>query len=234
MKKLSLIMPVYNVKSELMELLFQLKGLDLKDIEIIFIDDGSTDGSAELLESFNESVMHGNMTIISQCNKGVSAARNAGLIESTAEFIWFIDPDDLINIDLLGVVFDSLDKYDLIQFSYDRFSQLGDIEWEKHIPSKNITSLTKNNLFKKLATEEVEDYPWAHIAKKSLYVDNNLIFPVGRKYEDMATTYKLFQSAEKIGYFNVPLVYYRQREGSTVHTPTNQYLDDCSYDEIPD
>ena len=90
--KYSIIIPVYNAEKFLKECLFSVLSSDRSDIEIIAIDDGSTDNSLQILKSI-QSLDH-RLMIFSQKNAGVSAARNKGLLEATGEWILFLDSDD--------------------------------------------------------------------------------------------------------------------------------------------
>ena len=96
MKKLSIILPVYNVEKFLPDCLDSIYNQDIAEdeFEIIAVIDGSPDNSKAVL--LNYSKIHKNITLIEQENSGVSVARNNGLRNATGKYIWFIDPDDLI------------------------------------------------------------------------------------------------------------------------------------------
>src|SRR5574344_661413 len=98
-KKVSIIIPVYNTEEYLDECLQSLINQTLKDIEIICIDDGSTDCSAEILHEY--SLKDSRIKVLKQRNYGQSAARNKGLMFANGEYISFLDSDDFISEDML-------------------------------------------------------------------------------------------------------------------------------------
>lgn len=98
-KLISVIVPVYNVEEYLEECLDSIKYQTHKNIEVILVNDGSTDGSKEICELYckNDS----RFKLINQVNQGLSEARNVGLQESVGEYIFFVDSDDVIKVDIL-------------------------------------------------------------------------------------------------------------------------------------
>lgn len=97
---LSFIVPVYNAEAHLEECLNSLCRQDIRNYEIICVNDGSTDGSAGILTAF--SAEHPNIVVIDKENGGVTTARNAGLDAARGEFIWFVDADDFVGENILG------------------------------------------------------------------------------------------------------------------------------------
>ena len=96
---ISIIVPVYNVEEYLEECLDSIKNQTYTDIEVVLVNDGSTDGSKEICERYCE--LDSRFHLINQENQGQSIARNRGVAESTGEFIVFIDSDDIVKFDLL-------------------------------------------------------------------------------------------------------------------------------------
>ena len=103
--KISVIVPVYNVQNYLRQCLDSIIGQSFSNFEMICINDGSTDDSPQILEQY--AALDSRIRIISQPNRGLSAARNAGLAQATAEYIFFIDSDDYIEPDTLEKLFDT-------------------------------------------------------------------------------------------------------------------------------
>ena len=97
---ISIIVPVYNVENYLEECLESIKNQTYTDIEVILVNDGSTDGSKEICKRYCE--LDSRFRLINQENQGQSVARNRGVAESTGEFIVFIDSDDIVKFDLLA------------------------------------------------------------------------------------------------------------------------------------
>lgn len=101
---LSIIVPVYNAESYLQQCLDSLLSQDIlkEDYEILCVNDGSRDGSLEILQQFARDA--GNVTVIDKENGGVTTARNAGLEAARGEYIWFVDADDLLKPNILGTL----------------------------------------------------------------------------------------------------------------------------------
>ena len=99
---ISIIVPVYNVESYLKECLESIRHQSYTDIEVILVNDGSTDSSKEICERFCQA--DSRFRLINQENKGLSAARNRGVKESVGEYIMFVDSDDVINTKVLEVL----------------------------------------------------------------------------------------------------------------------------------
>ena len=130
MKKLSIILPVYNVEKFLPACLDSIYNQDIAEdeFEIIAVIDGSPDNSKAVL--LNYSKIHKNITLIEQENSGVSVARNNGLRDATGKYIWFIDPDDLIVKNCFKKIYESLQEHnaDVFEFEYDTCEE--DYEYE--------------------------------------------------------------------------------------------------------
>src|SRR5699024_2956211 len=99
-KLVSIIVPIYNVENLLEENLKSIIKQNNKEIEIILIDDGSTDESASIYSKYSYLK---NLRIIKQKNRGVSAARNAGLKVAKGDYVVFIDPDDIVSTDYINI-----------------------------------------------------------------------------------------------------------------------------------
>lgn len=116
----SIIIPVYNVAPYLRDCLDSILAQTCSEWECICVDDGSTDGSGEILESFKASGFQG-FKVIHQENAGVSAARNRGLELATGEWVWFVDGDDMIHPDALRTIAEALagnPSVDIVKYRY--------------------------------------------------------------------------------------------------------------------
>ena len=117
MKKISIIIPVYNVEKYLKKCLDSVISQSYKNLEIIIVDDGSIDNSLNICLDYQKK--DNRIKVIHQENKGLSGARNRGFEESTGDYIWYIDSDDYIENDSLKVIKPYLDKYDIIVFNFN-------------------------------------------------------------------------------------------------------------------
>lgn len=120
---ISVIIPVYNTKQYLRSCLDSILSQTYSDLELLFIDDGSTDGSAELLDSFKE--RDDRIRVIHQENAGVSAARNRGLSEARGDYITFVDSDDTLEPDMYETLLGLVQEYgvDIAHCSYNRVEE---------------------------------------------------------------------------------------------------------------
>lgn len=226
---LSLAIPVYNVADELIDLFNCLSAFASKEVEVCFIDDGSTDDSAEKISHFVESNANSfaNITFLQQDHHGIGYSRNQCLQNTQGEYLWFIDPDDAFNVIMAQQLVERLhrEKLDLIQFSFNRFT--ADNQQEVVVNQEfpiTYQHLSGQELFRMLGTLEVESYPWAHICRKSLYLNHQVEFPNDFNFEDVATTFKLFYYAEHCDFTTSAIYYYRQRPNSIVRSPTAENM----------
>ncbi len=131
--KISIIIPVYNSELYLREWLDSVVNQTLKELQILCINDGSTDGSLEILREYEKNDPR--VIVIGQENQGVSAARNTGLevaLQSDAEYITFVDSDDYLNLDTYEIAYKDATEYDIdiLNFGWKSFPQ--ETHWDKY------------------------------------------------------------------------------------------------------
>ncbi len=210
--KVSVIVPVYNVEVYLEQCLESLINQTLDEIEIICVNDGSTDRSGAILEGYKKE--YKNIKIINKKNGGLSDARNYGLKHANGEYIGFIDSDDWAELDMFEKLYNQAEKYnaDICISNYnevyeDSIKKVDDIEVEYPILHE---SSVCNKLFKREFIEK-----------------NNVLFPVGVWYEDNAFTYILLLSNPIVTNISDYLYNYRQvREGSIMNSQTSPKIYD--------
>ena len=127
--KVSVIVPVYNVEKYLEECVNSLIGQTLKEIEILLIDDGSTDSSGDICDRYAEK--HDNIRVIHKSNGGLGDARNVGFSKANGKYIYFIDSDDYLELEALEFLYEEAEnkQLDVILFSAESFSDEEDIEF---------------------------------------------------------------------------------------------------------
>ena len=137
---LSIVVPVYNAELYLAECLHSLFAQDLPrtDYEVICVNDGSADKSGEILSSFSEK--HPNLTVITQENSGVATARNTGLAAARGNYIWFVDADDLIQVNILRKLREILDTAGCDQLI------VGGFQFEQVLTSQQLALGRQGNL----------------------------------------------------------------------------------------
>lgn len=214
---ISVIIPVYNVEKYLKECLDSVINQTHKNIEIILIDDGSTDNSGKICDEYRKK--DDRIIVIHKSNEGLSSARNDGLIHAKGKYIQFIDSDDYVNRDMLEITYSIIKKYnaDVVTFSHYILNDgkaICDCSKEEKV-------LNKMEAMKELLLDnKIRNYSWEKLWKKELFQD--IKFPEGKKFEDIATTPFLFEKANKIILYDYPQYYYRQRQGSILHIPSEE------------
>lgn len=216
---ISIIVPVYNVAQYLRACINSIINQTYRDIEIILIDDGSTDNSGDICEEYRRSDER--VIVIHQKNAGLSVARNVGIKRSTGTYITFIDSDDYISPDYIEKLYIALHHYtvDIVICDLKKVPEKIEFSDVDYNINKNYKSILLNNcqvieeVYKPLY-HGVDFVSCAKLYKKDLFKSNKIEFPVGRIHEDAFTTYKLLYAAEKIVYIDIPMYFYRIREGS--------------------
>lgn len=212
MKELSIIIPAYNVENYIKECIDSVLNQNLKDYEIIIVNDGSTDKTAEIIEVYKNIE---NIKVINQKNMGLSAARNEGLKNAIGKYILFLDSDDFIEKDAISECINYIKekKLDILAFNYWNYFNEKNIYLEKRLKiEKEIFSgldYLKFNL-------SFKSYPmaWLNIYSHEFLYKNKLFFKEGILHEDVEFNVRLLTKVEKMSFLDVPLIYYRHREGS--------------------
>lgn len=237
---LSVIIPIYGVEKELLELLPLVHKIMDTDIEIILVDDGSPDRSGEIVDAFANEHSDKYVQSLHKKNGGLSDARNYGINAANGDYIWLVDSDDLFDTEGILSIIDRLrngdkDKIDLILFDHNDFVHSNDLTQNHHLNEEHVVqAVDATNLLAKLSKSEIENYVWSYIFRRDILRKGDTDFPVGRKFEDVPTTYKIFDAVKNGEYWHAPFYYYRTREGSIVNTASIQNSSDLlvSIDEI--
>ena len=221
--KVSVVIPVYNVGKYLLKCLDSVIHQTLSDIEILLIDDGSTDESGRICDEYSKRDKR--IRVIHKKNEGLSSARNAGIIESTAPFLMFIDSDDWVEPDFCEKPYCTAIKNnaDLVLFSFNIHRSSGEI------------IIKETGMHEGLLSEEQAIYYnvfFAHAAWLGLYrreLLNQIRFPVGKLFEEAATSHRIIHVAQRIWLINENLYNYRTgRPGSITSEPnTKTHQDLC-------
>lgn len=177
---LSVIVPVYNVEPYLRQCLESICAQTYQALEIICINDGSTDNSGNILDDFAR--RDSRIKVIHQVNQGVAAARNAGLMAATGNWVTGVDPDDYLEPDTYSQAMQYTQGHDLVCFDVLRVDTSGKLIRRMHEQIAYDQTITdKSQLFQIKAIAF-----WNKLWRKSLIEQAGLIFPVGMVYEDTA------------------------------------------------
>ena len=222
---ISIVVPVYNVDSFLDDCIESLVKQNLNGrlvfdcVEVILVDDGSTDGSASLCDKWAA-----NFTWIKafhKSNGGLSSARNYGIEVASGEYLQFLDADDELLptcLDaILGLIEESAPDIVVIPFLF--LSEDGnDIRMaEKCSSYESFGRLSGNEALKEMFEERLLCYSWSFIVRRCLF-DAGIRFPEGRLLEDISTTYRFLLEASRIEVVKKPQYLYRTRNGSICAT----------------
>lgn len=205
MPKVSVIVPVYNVEKYLERCINSILNQTYTDFELLLADDGSTDRSSEICDSFAEK--DSRVKVFHLPNGGQGAARNKMLEKASGEYVLFVDSDDYISRDLLDSTVPTAEEknYDLIIFSFKVIDESGnELAWKDYGVEDGLL----------LASPEV----WNKLIRKSV-IDKNFgsnFFPSGIMYEDLIAIKKLFLYVKSYTYLDKAYYYYLIRNGSTM------------------
>lgn len=180
----SIIIPVYNVQPYLERCLQSIANQTLKDIEVVIIDDGSTDSSLKICEVFSNK--YDNFFTYSKSNEGQGIARNYGLQRAQGQFICYVDSDDWIEPSMCEDVVQVLNqtKADFANFGVDFISNEGKVV--KKIGYFEVTELTGDELFlNALIDRHILSISWNKIYRRSFLLENKILFPPFRVNEDL-------------------------------------------------
>lgn len=211
---ISIIVPVYNVSSYLEECIESILAQTYRKLEIILINDGSTDNSGEICEKYAKEDKR--IIIIRQSNKGLSAARNTGLDVAKGDYISFVDSDDYIHERYIELLWKCAkeQKSDYVIGSYEKVTEKGKraVAYREDIAVQRYGR--RETMLAMLYRRKLSMYAHGKLYKRELY--DQIRFPEGKLYEDIPTTWKIVQRISNTVYIDFPLYYYRQRPGSIV------------------
>ena len=211
----SVILPVYNVEKYIRRCLDSLVNQDCScSYEIIIINDGSQDGSAEIIGEFEQSYEF--IRAISQENAGVSAARNRGISEAKGKYIALVDSDDFVEPGYISTMYELAEKHDadIVQCRYRNFFEKSQSSMNILLSHRKGVSDGEKALGNLITDITVRSYPWNKLYKRSIFVDNNIAYPVNRRFEDLITTPVLFSHAKKVAFTREVLYNYSHRSDS--------------------
>ena len=218
----SIIIPVYNVKKYLRQCLESVVQQSFSNIEILLIDDGSTDGSESICEQYASKDRR--IVLFHTENRGLAAVRNYGLDHATGDFIAFIDSDDWFELNTIEILIKYALQYDADIVACRCYKEFVD----KAISSRKLDDFAvftnEKALCELICFNNIGQGVWNKLYRRELFED--LRFPVGRLYEDVFLTYRLIANARKIVWLPNMLYHWRMRAKSITHLITlKNYVD---------
>lgn len=215
MSLISIIVPIYNVEKYIFKCVDSIINQTYKNIEIILVDDGSTDNSGTICDEYEKK--DNRIKVIHKKNGGLSDARNVGIDKAKGDYLVFVDSDDWVSDKMIEYLYNNACKYkaDIVQGDYIKaYTEYNCIKNIKEEINHYNSIGALNNLYEEECTKSV--VVWNKIYKKDLFEE--IRFPKGKLHEDEFTTYKLLHKAKNVVDSNIPIYYYRQREGSIMQS----------------
>ena len=219
-KKISIIVPIYNMEQYLERCLLSLIHQDYQNLEIILINDGSTDNSINICNKYKK--IDNRIIVINKEHSGLSDTRNIGIKKATGDYIGFVDSDDYIDKDMFKNLIEGAEKYQCEISMCDLVETYNPNEKAKRDPLNYIKMNKKQALEQLLYDKNIGNYVIDKLFSKTLF--DNISFPIGKLYEDISTTYKLFIKANNIIYIPTTMYYYYQRSDSIVNNITRKSI----------
>lgn len=219
---ISIIVPVYNVKDYVEKCLDSICGQSYTNLEIIVMDDGSTDGSGELCDAY--ALKDQRVKVIHRDNRGVSTVRNEGLDIAQGEYIGFVDGDDWVDGDMYEFLYELLivNEADISVCSH--YIERPNRRKIKYV-SDEVLNLTPRDAIRLLVKDDiVRNYLWDKLFKRELF--DGLRFPQNTCFEDMAVMYRVFYRARKVVMKGQPKYHYMMRTDSLIgskYDPKKEY-----------
>lgn len=207
---ISIVIPIYNQEKYLDKCLQSIKNQAFKELEVILIDDGSTDNSLEICQEYVKKDPR--FKVYSYENGGLSEARNRGIELATKSLITFVDADDWLDEKAIEVLYNTLQRHDadISCCGYYLFSETEtEPVWNSH---KEVVWTREEALQAIFVGKEMKDFAWGKLYKTEFF--NEIRFPKDWYFEDITTTYKTFNRAKKVVKIEEPLLFYRQHDTS--------------------
>lgn len=226
MEKISIIVPIYNCEQYLEQCLESIITQSYHNLQIILVNDGSTDHSLEICNQFKQKDKR--IIIINQRNQGTSAAKNAGLSIANGQYITFVDSDDwLADSSAIQFLYNLLtdNKADVSVGNFNEFDALTN-KFLIHVFDNQhpVVNYTPHDWFKNEYSDEDDisqcfSTPWGKLFKSKLF--HAIRFPVNKIDEDDLTMWKIYLVSHKISYCNLPIYVYRNNRSGSITNVAN-------------
>lgn len=230
---ISVIVAVYNAEKYLRECLDSILMQDFEDFEIICINDGSTDKSSEICKEYAKN--NKKIRYFDQCNRGLAAVRNRGVLLANGRYICCVDNDDMLKQGCLSYLFNKMEEahLDILRFQPDilfesDLNKNDKCAYEKYFfLEKNVSEVKKGrDIFLEICRDGDFCCPvWAHCIRKDFLNENGICFDEELCFEDYLFMLSCYMKAERVCYENKALYVYRIRNNSlSKETGTNRVL----------
>ncbi|NHC43332.1 glycosyltransferase [Bacillus sp. MM2020_1] len=216
--EISIIVPVYNIEQLLAKCIDSILAQSFTNFELILVNDGSTDKSAEICNAYAN--LDNRVRVIHKKNGGTASSRNAGLEVATGKYIGFVDNDDYINKFMFETLYNSASVHssDIVVCDYLHIDEDQYCDTEKFDSGYKIQHFNNIEALDHIySSKPTFVYPWNKLYRRFLFKDIN--YEVGNLYDDETVAHKLLYLSKKVTYIQTQLYYYVNRKGSMVNTP---------------
>lgn len=212
---ISVVVPVFNVEKFLNRCVNSILNQTYKNLQVILVDDGSTDSSGKICDTFKSDRR---VEVIHKNNGGLSSARNAALPYIKGKYVTFIDSDDWVDPDFIQILYSNAIKYNSEISVGGYYIALDNGKATSYFGKDNSCEImdSEEALGSFLLHDGMGVTVWGKLYKTTLW--NNVRCPEGKLHEDQYTTYKLLDLANTIVFDKRPLYYYYQRSNSIGHS----------------
>lgn len=219
---ISVIIPVYKVEKYVEKCIQSVINQTYENLQIILVDDGSPDNCGKICDEYAKKDHR--IEVIHKSNGGLSDARNKGLEIAKGEYIGFVDSDDYIEADMYEVLYNLLKQYNadvsICNFYTVSQGKISIKNAENGIKEYNRIEILKEILLDK----NIQSYAWNKLYKKELF--DEIKYPIGKKYEDIGTTFFLLEKCNKVVVTGKSEYYYINRQDSIVNNVTESTITD--------
>ena len=216
--KVSVIVPVYNVEKYLRECLDSLRDQTLTDIEIICVDDGSTDDSLEIIREY--AAKDDRIVVLTGPNGGYGKVMNRGLDCAAGEYVGIVEPDDYVDVHMYEEMYNKAIEEDADVVVCDFCST--DCENEQY--SKGLISKERENVIVDVLLWRIAGCLWNKLVRRKEYTDHDLNYPTHNMGEDAALIVQILWNAKRISYLPKPLYYYYTNPTSITKDVTDEKI----------
>jgi glycosyltransferase involved in cell wall biosynthesis len=219
---ISVVVPVYNVAYYLPKCIDSLLEQTYSNLEIILVNDGSTDESPQICLKYEKKDQR--IKIINKSNGGLSEARNFGIDRATGTYLAFVDSDDHVHKNMFSILMTTILKHGAdIAICGHYIEENGKLQPNRY-DNTTIRYSREEALEAILMDKEINSFAWDKLYRSSLF--SAIRYPLGRIFEDTATTYKVFDLANSVVRVNQALYYYLKRDDSITKTKSlKKYYD---------
>lgn len=229
---ISIIIPVYNVEAYLYQCLDSVINQRYQKLQIILVDDGSTDSSGAVCDFFKKK--DSRIEVIHQTNAGLSAARNTGLSVAQGKYVCFIDSDDLVSENYVWTLYELQIRYNaqIVCCDYIRSRKVPNFHGQER--DGKVKVMVSREMLQEWhgMNKRVETVVWNKLYSKELFIDSDgmIKFPEGRNHEDVCITHQLVSRSTKVVITDLKLYFYRNRKDSLVNRKiTEKEIEDIIY-----